>query len=65
MVHRNKLDESRVVIRNKAGLVAKSYNQEDKINFDEIFILIARPEGIRLSILGFIVIKCWGRISLL
>ena len=36
-VYRNKLDESGVVIRNKARLVAQGYNQEEGIDFDENF----------------------------
>jgi len=31
----NKLDESGVVVRNKDELVAKGYNQEEAIYFDE------------------------------
>ena len=41
-IFRNKLDENRVVIRNKARLVAKEYNQEERIDFDETFTPIAR-----------------------
>ena len=40
-VFRNKLDENGIVIRNKARLVAKEYNQEEWIDFDEIFIPVA------------------------
>ena len=36
-VYRNKLDEDENVIRNKARLVAKGYNQQEEIDFDEIF----------------------------
>jgi len=34
------LDETKNVIRNKASLVAKGYNQEECIDFDETFSLI-------------------------
>ena len=47
-VFRNKLDESRVVVRNKARLVVKGYNQEEGINFDETFAHIAKLEVIRM-----------------
>ena len=47
-IFRNKLDENGVVIRNKAGLVAKGYNQEEGIDFDETFAPVARLEAIRL-----------------
>ena len=36
-VFKNKLDENRVVVRNKALLVAKGYSQETKIDFDDSF----------------------------
>ena len=36
-VYKNKLDEDGNVIRNKARLVAKGYNQQEEIDFDEIF----------------------------
>ena len=47
-IFRNKLDENKKVIRNKARLVAKEYNQEERINFDETFASVARLEAIRL-----------------
>ena len=37
-----------VVVRNKARLVAQSYNQEEGIDFDETFAPIARLESIRM-----------------
>ena len=48
LVYRNKLDENGNVIRNKARLVAKNYNQEEKIDFDETFAPVATLEAIRL-----------------
>ena len=47
-VFRNKLDESRNIIRNKARLVAKRYNQQEGIYFDEAYVPVARLEVIRL-----------------
>jgi len=45
---RNKLDEFGTIVRNKERLVAKGYNQEEGIDFDETCIPIARLEAIRL-----------------
>ncbi|GKB23696.1 putative ribonuclease H-like domain-containing protein [Tanacetum coccineum] len=47
-VYRNKKDERGIVIRNKARLVAQGYTQEEGINYDEVFALVARIEAIRL-----------------
>ncbi|GKV48215.1 hypothetical protein SLEP1_g55041 [Rubroshorea leprosula] len=47
-VFRNKLDENGIVVRNKARLVAKGYCQEEGIDFDETFALVARLEAIRM-----------------
>ena len=47
-VYRNKLDEHENIIRNKARLIAKNYNQEEEIDFDETFAPVARLEAIRL-----------------
>ena len=47
-VFRNKLDENKNIVRNKAKLVAKGYNQQERINFDETFASVARLEAIRL-----------------
>jgi len=49
-VFRNKLDDSRTVIRNKARLVAQGYNQQEGIDYDETFSPVARIEAIRLLI---------------
>ncbi|GKB73302.1 retrovirus-related pol polyprotein from transposon TNT 1-94, partial [Tanacetum coccineum] len=45
---KNKRDEENTVIRNKARLVAKGYNQQEGINFEESFALVARLEAVRL-----------------
>ena len=47
-VFRNKMDESGVVVRNKARLVAQGYNQEKWIDFDETFAHVAMLESIRM-----------------
>ena len=49
-VFRNKLDEEGNVIRNKARLVVKGYNQQEGIDYDETFAPVARLEAIRLLI---------------
>nr|GFA75919.1 Gag-Pol polyprotein [Tanacetum cinerariifolium] len=45
---KNKKDEDQTVISNKARLVAKSYAQEDGIDFEESFALVARLEAVRI-----------------
>ncbi|GJW11605.1 putative ribonuclease H-like domain-containing protein [Tanacetum coccineum] len=45
---RNKKDERGIVIRNKERLVAQGYTQEEGIDYDKVFALIARIEAIRL-----------------
>ncbi|GJT77774.1 retrovirus-related pol polyprotein from transposon TNT 1-94 [Tanacetum coccineum] len=47
-VFRNKKDERGIVIRNKARLVTQWYTQEEGIDYDEVFALVARIEAIRL-----------------
>nr|GEU72065.1 retrovirus-related Pol polyprotein from transposon TNT 1-94 [Tanacetum cinerariifolium] len=47
-VYRNKLDENDVVSRNKARLVAQGYNQQEGINYDKTYALVARLESIRI-----------------
>ncbi|GJU42543.1 putative reverse transcriptase, RNA-dependent DNA polymerase [Tanacetum coccineum] len=46
-VFRNKKDERVIVIKNKARLVAQGYIQEERIDYDEVFALVARIEAIR------------------
>ena len=48
MVFINKLDEYGVITRIKARLVAKGYNQEQGIDYGEIFAPVARLEVVRL-----------------
>ncbi|GJZ08639.1 retrovirus-related pol polyprotein from transposon TNT 1-94 [Tanacetum coccineum] len=47
-VYRNKLDENGAVSRNKAGLVAQGYNQQEGIDYDETYAPVARLESIRI-----------------
>nr|GFA44482.1 copia protein [Tanacetum cinerariifolium] len=47
-IFKNKKDESSLVIRNKARLVAVGYSQQERIDYDETFSLVARIESIRL-----------------
>nr|GEW91628.1 hypothetical protein [Tanacetum cinerariifolium] len=47
-IFKNKKDESSVVIRNKARLVAVGYSQQEGIDYDETFAPVARIESIRL-----------------
>ncbi|GJT13039.1 retrovirus-related pol polyprotein from transposon TNT 1-94 [Tanacetum coccineum] len=47
-VFRNKLDENGIVSRNKARLVAQGYNQQEGIDYDITYALVARLESIRI-----------------
>nr|GFA02862.1 hypothetical protein [Tanacetum cinerariifolium] len=47
-IFKNKKDESSLVIRNKARLVAVGYFQQEGIDYDETFAPVARIEAIRL-----------------
>ncbi|GKC59855.1 putative ribonuclease H-like domain-containing protein, partial [Tanacetum coccineum] len=47
-VFRNKKDQRGIVVRNKARLVAQGHRQEEGIEYDEVFALVARIKAIRL-----------------
>ncbi|GKF00300.1 putative ribonuclease H-like domain-containing protein [Tanacetum coccineum] len=57
---KNKRDARGIVVRNKARLVAQGHRQEEGIDYDEVFALVARIKAIRLflafaSYMGFMV----------
>ncbi|GKF27687.1 copia protein, partial [Tanacetum coccineum] len=59
-VYRIKKDERGFVVRNKERLVAQGHRQEERIDYDEVFALVARLEAIRIflafaSFMGFVV----------
>ncbi|GKD33074.1 putative ribonuclease H-like domain-containing protein, partial [Tanacetum coccineum] len=59
---KNKRDARGIVVRNKARLVAQGHRQEEGIDYDEVFALVARIEAIRLflafaSYMGFMVFR--------
>ena len=47
---RNKLNESEIIVWNKARLVTQWYSQEEGIDFDESFASVAWLEAIRMLI---------------
>ena len=47
-VFRNKVNEYGMIVRNKARLVAQGFNQEECINYEEIFTSVVRLESIRM-----------------
>nr|GEU74587.1 retrovirus-related Pol polyprotein from transposon TNT 1-94 [Tanacetum cinerariifolium] len=47
-IFKKKKDESSLVIRNKARLVAVGYSQQEGIDYDETFASVARIEAIRM-----------------
>ncbi|WJZ99980.1 hypothetical protein VitviT2T_018380 [Vitis vinifera] len=47
-VFRNKMDENGIIVINKARLVAQGFNQEECIDYEETFALVARLEAIRM-----------------
>ncbi|GJX95628.1 retrovirus-related pol polyprotein from transposon TNT 1-94 [Tanacetum coccineum] len=49
-IYKVKLDELGGVLKNKARLVARVYHQEEGIDFEESFALVARLEAIRIFI---------------
>nr|GEU79393.1 hypothetical protein [Tanacetum cinerariifolium] len=55
---KNKKDKRGIVIRNKARLVAQGHTQEEGIDYNEVFLHVARIEAIRIflayaSFMGF------------
>ncbi|XP_010476022.1 PREDICTED: uncharacterized protein LOC104755356 [Camelina sativa] len=49
-IFKNKIDESGVVVHNKARLVAQGYRRIEGVDFEETFAPVARLESIRLFI---------------
>ena len=47
-VFRNKMNDQGFITRNKTRLVAKGYNQEEDIDYDETFAPVATLEAIRM-----------------
>nr|GEU72129.1 putative ribonuclease H-like domain-containing protein [Tanacetum cinerariifolium] len=47
-VYNNRRDQRGVVVRNKARLVAQGHRQEEGIDYDEVFALVARIKAIML-----------------
>nr|GFA35350.1 retrotransposon protein, putative, unclassified [Tanacetum cinerariifolium] len=47
-IYKVKLDELGGILKNKARLVARDYRQEEGIDFEESFALVARLEAIRI-----------------
>nr|GEY94037.1 hypothetical protein [Tanacetum cinerariifolium] len=47
-IYKVKLDELGGILKNKARLVARGYRQEEGINFEESFALVARLDAIRI-----------------
>ena len=42
------MDEHINIVRNKARLVAQGYSQEERIDYEETYALVARLEAIRM-----------------
>jgi hypothetical protein len=47
-VYRNKQDQDRIIVRNKAKLVAQGYTQVKGLDFGETYAPVARLEVIRI-----------------
>ncbi|GKC53314.1 retrovirus-related pol polyprotein from transposon TNT 1-94 [Tanacetum coccineum] len=52
-IYKVKLDELGGILKNKARLVARGYRQEEGIDFEESFALVARLEAIRIFLAFF------------
>nr|GEZ51684.1 retrovirus-related Pol polyprotein from transposon TNT 1-94 [Tanacetum cinerariifolium] len=50
-IYKVKLDELRGILKNKAQLVACGYRQEERIDFEESFALVARLAAIRIFLM--------------
>jgi hypothetical protein len=46
--YKNKMNENRNIVRNKARLVCKGYAQIEGLDFDETFVTVAILEAIRM-----------------
>ncbi|GKF32690.1 retrovirus-related pol polyprotein from transposon TNT 1-94, partial [Tanacetum coccineum] len=49
-IYKVKTDEFGGVLKNKARLIAQGFRQEEGIDFDELFALVARIEAIRIFV---------------
>jgi len=60
-VFKNKLDEFGTITQNKARLVVQGYNQEERIDYNEILAPVARIEAIRIlmAFVGHMEIKLY------
>lgn len=47
-VYKLKKNASGVIVKHKARLVAKGYVQKARVNFDEVFVPVARLDLVRL-----------------
>ena len=47
-VFRNKMNKQGIIIRNKARLVVKGYNQEEGINYDETYAPVVNLKAIKM-----------------
>ncbi|GKC83632.1 retrovirus-related pol polyprotein from transposon TNT 1-94, partial [Tanacetum coccineum] len=69
-IWKNKMDENGIVLKNKARLVAQGYNQQEGIDYEETFALIARLEAIRIFLvyaayMGFMVYQMYVKSAFL
>lgn len=56
---KKKIDELGNITRNKARLVSQGYTQVEGINYDEMFVRVARLESIQLLLLSTNVEYSW------